>query len=268
MGANEISFLAELRRRRQELEFKHGYLLRKGRERTDPNVYSLEQELENVSKQAKELEDMLKQLKVMLFFPHEKEIKKLSAAISRFKPEEVDTAMESKDGELYSLMEKRGRFTKENYERRREIAALVDLANSLPSKIRDEIAEIVRKGELQELDASVLDDRNRERLFRLLNRCGIGCSLSGYKLLPAGKGRVEWNEARVELNGFYVWVEPEKAHEVEKFAKDMVAAGNTIQVMNAERQVRKFGSEEEGKFEELQKKYLEMVKTRNQLISN
>ncbi|MDD5337620.1 MAG: hypothetical protein PHS02_04005 [Candidatus ainarchaeum sp.] len=268
MGANEISFLAELRKRKQELEFKHGYLLRKGRERTSPAVYSLEQELEGVAKQVQELEDMLKELKVELFYPHENEIRKLGAAIAKHKPEDVDKAMESKSGELYALMEERGALTKENYGRRREIAALMDLANSFPSKIRDEIAEIVRRGELDELDGSVLDDRNREKLFKLLNRCGIGCSLSGYSLLPPGKGRVEWNEARVELNGLCAWVEPEKVHEIEKFGKEIVATGNEIQVMNAERQVKKFGSGEEKKFEELQKKYLEMVKRRNQLTSN
>lgn len=269
VSVNEICHLLELRKRRSEAEFKIGYLLRKGREEKDPQVSMLEQELSSIAKQIGELEGKLRERKVEIFFPNEEKISDLSADLAKFRPEEVDRAMETKSGETYALLEERGKFLKENNKRRKDIAALVAFVNSLPSKIRDEVAERVRKGKMDDLDASTVDEKTRARLFRHLNRCGIACSLDGHNIVRAGKKGAAWNEVRVELgDDSYAWAEPGKQQDLLAFSREITQAGNAIQMMNAERQIRKFSHEEEARFEEAQKKYLELLRKKERLVSD
>jgi hypothetical protein len=41
-----------------------------------------------------------------------------------------------------------------------------------------------------------------------------------------------------------------------------------IQLKNAERQIRQFGEAEEKEFDELQKKYLELIKQKDEILKN
>ncbi len=266
MGASEISYLIELNKRKAELEFKRGYLLRKGKKPEDPQMISFDEELAKLAKQANELESKITTKKI-LFYPNEAEIAELNAKVAKLKPEELDKAIEKKEGDAYALLEKRGRFIKDNYENRREIAALIEFVNSLPTKVRDEVIEEVRRGKISDLDMSVVDEKVRERLFRLLNRAGVKCALDGYRLLAQSNKGVQWNEVRVQFEGGAVWTIPEERENVEKILKEYVETGNRIQLMNAERTVRKFSAEDEKKFNDLQKQYIELMKKRNELSS-
>lgn len=266
MGAAEIVYLIELNKKRAELKFKRDYLIRKGKAVDDPQVARLGAELENISKQADELESKIT-TKEALFYPNEKLISELNAEVAKLAPEKIDQAMLSKAGDEYALLEKRGKLLKDNYERRKEIATLMEFANSLPSKIRDEIIEKTKLGSIGELDASILDEKARARLFKLLNRAGIRCVLDQYRLLNEGQSATQWNEKRLEVEGNIVWTDGTKDNEIADFFRQMTETGNRIQVMNAERHVKTFTPEEETQFFELQKKYLDMLKKRNEMLS-
>ncbi|VVC01835.1 Uncharacterised protein [uncultured archaeon] len=267
MSAAEISYLMELNKRKSELEFKKGYLLRKGAAHRDPRMISMDAELAEVAKQAAVLESKIMARIDSLFYPNENQLAEFGKKLAALAPAEIDRAMETRGGDAYAILEKRGAFLKSNFERRDEIAALIEFASSLPSKVRDEIVERVRAGKVGSLDASTLDEKTRTKLFTLLNRVGIPCALDGYKLMTeSAKGR-KWGEVRVELNGNRVWVDEKREEEVRSFGKELVETGNAIQLMNAERQVTKFGPEDEKKFTDLQKKYLGLVRKRDELMS-
>lgn len=268
MLTNEISRLMELNKRKAELEFKKGYLIAKNR--PQESVVSMEQELAEIAKQAFELESKITAKGTSIFYPNTRRIAELAEGLSGLKPEEIYSAMEKKQGESYSLMESRGKLVMKNLENRWEIAQLVEFVNYLPSKIRDEVIEKTESGEIGELDVSVLDESQKLRLFKLLNRAGVACAMLGYKLIPAnGNGNsVKWNEAWVEMGGRRIWIAPEMMDEVKVFEKQLAETARAIQVMNAERQVKKFGPAEESAFMELQKAYLGMLKRREQLLSD
>lgn len=266
MAASEISHLIELNKRKAELEFKKGYLLRKGRSMGDAAIASLEHEIAEMGKQALELESRIMVRETVIFYPHEKEIAALSSEIAKFMPEEIDRAMENREGEAYGLLEERGKFIKGNFENRKEIAALIEFVNSLPSRIRDETIERVMTGEVGELDASTLNEKSREKLFRLLNRSGIRCMMESYKIVTESRKGSFWDERMVELNGARVWVSPENEEKARKLGAELAETSRAIQVMNAEREIRKFSAEEQKNFGSMQKRYLEMIRRRDALI--
>lgn len=266
MAASEIFHLIELNKRKAGLEFKKGYLLRKGKDGGDEIIASLEHEIEEIGKQALELESRIMVRETVLFYPHEKEMAALSSEIGKFGPEEVDRAMETREGDVYGLLEERGKFIKENFENRKEIAALIEFVNSLPSGIRDETIESVRNGRVGELDASTLDEKSRAKLFRLLNRSGIRCIMESYKIITESRNGSSWDERMVELSGGRVWVSPENEEKIRKLGADLSETSRAIQVMNAEREIREFSAEEQKNFGDMQKKYLEMIRKRDALI--
>ncbi len=266
MGAAEISSLIELSKKVAELEFKKNYLLHKGRTREDATVISIATELEHLSRQVNELESRIT-IREAIFYPNEKRLAEFKANLAKYGVAEIANAMERKEGELYTLLEKRGRLLKKNYERRKEIAALVEFVNSMPSKSREEISERIREGKIGILDASTLSENERMKLFRLLNRAGIPCFVEAHKLVSESKKGISWAETRVTLNGSGVWTEPDEEAEIAKFGEELANTGNLIQVTNAERQVRKFSADEEKQFRELQKKYLGLLRKRDALLS-
>lgn len=267
MGAGEISLLMELNKRVAELEFKRDYLLQKGKDKGDWTVASMENEISRFSKQADELESKIT-TKGTIFYPNEKKIAELNEAMAKYGIAEISRAMEQKEGDVYALLEKRGKFLKENYGNRKEIAALVEFVNTLPSKIREEIIERTKDGKIGVLDASTLNERDRAKLFKLFNRSGIRCFAEGHKLVSESKKGTGWSEAKVELEGNYVWSEATDEPKTKEFMKQLVETGKAIQVMNAERHVRQFSAEEEKGFLDTQRNYLELLKKRNGMLAD
>ncbi|MBU0586862.1 hypothetical protein KJ780_05085 [Candidatus Micrarchaeota archaeon] len=267
MLANEIARLMELNKMKAELEFKKNWLISKGNK---DKVVAYEAELEEASRQTLELESKITAKGITLFYPNMKKINELAGKLSAIPQEKLFSAMEQKEGEVYSLFESKGKLIKRNMENRWEIALLMEFTNSLPSGVRDSLIEMSENGEIGELDVSILEENQRMKLFRMLNRAGLECELLGYNIIPKnmnGDG-VKWNEIWVETSGRKIWASPEKIEEVKKFEKDMEDAGRTIQIMNAERQIRDFSDAEENKFNEAQKKYLEMIRKKEKMLTD
>lgn len=267
MYANEICYLMELRKKLAELEFKKGYFIHKGMQNEDAQIILFCKEIAEISKQALLLENKIIENGGVIFFPNEVEISILNDRIAQVESADIYDAMKTKHGDIYALLEKRGKFLKNNFENRHEIATLVQFVNSLPSKIRDDLIGMVKKGCINEIDVSMLEEQARTKLFKLLNRSSIVCFLEGYKLLSESENGITWNEKKVDLNGSGIWIDPEKEEEIKKFSEELSQTAVAIQITNAERQVRKFEAEEESRFNELQKKYIALIRKREGLFS-
>lgn len=266
MSASEISHLMELNKKKAELDFKKGYFVMKGMKAAEPRASALDAEIADISQQVSALEKKVAETGRVLFYPNEDAMLELGSELGKFKPEEIYAAVERKTGDVYAVFEKKGLLVKENFERRKEVAALIEYANSLPEKIRTEIIGKVKAGQIGKLDASTLEEKKRERLFRLLNRCGITCFLEGHMLISENRKGTEWKEVKVQLNGSHVWVDRAQEEEVMKFGKELVETGNLVQLRNAERQVKKFTPDEEKQFRDLQNSYLTMIRRRDSLL--
>ena len=77
----------------------------------------------------------------------------------------------------------------------------------------------------------------------------------------------ELEEVRFTIDGTPIWVPKEKADEIRNFIKQLNDTSIKVQVKNAEKQVKKFSKEEEEAFDQLQIKYLELIKRKKDIVS-
>ena len=268
MFVNEIARLIELNKRRAELEFKKAYLQKKPGANEQASS-ALETELAKATTQAYELESYVTTKGLVIFYPNAMEISAANSELSKFSPEQIYDALRSKNGEVYALLEKKGRLVKGNLENRWEIAELMEFANTLPGKVRDEVTEKVQAGKIGEMDVSILKEAERTRLFKLLNRAGIRCVMHDHRFATesTNPSQVKWEESGVAIGSRRIWVQAGKEEEVMKLGQELADIEKGIQIMNAERQIRKFSLDEETKFVELQKRLLEAIKARESMLS-
>lgn len=264
LETKDICSLLELNKKKAELDFKKGYCIRKGMDKKDPQILFYQNELNEVSKEINNLKKKVSMNGLELFYPYENTITELNNKLKQFSAVEIDGALETKKGEAYSFLEKRGKILKDNFNKREEIAVLIKFVNALPSKIKKDIIKFVKAGQITSFDISTLNEKDRKTLFKLLNRAGIFCVLGGHALLTEqGKGIV-WEETKVRLDGNFVWVDANKEQEIIEFNKELWNVGNEIQLTTAQRQIKKFNEEEDARFVELQKKYLLLLKKRDE----
>ncbi|MEW6528620.1 MAG: hypothetical protein AB1391_01900 [Candidatus Micrarchaeota archaeon] len=264
MSAYEILHLIELNKKKAELDFKKGYLIIKGNDKNDEQINIFNNELTEILYQISALEKKLQKKHISLFYPNEDELIKLGSELEKFSPAEIYSAIEKKNGIAYELFEKRGKIIKENFEKRGEIAALIEFANSLHQNIRIKLIKEIKSGEFKELDINALNEKERLKLFTLLNRSGITCFLDKHLLTSESTAEsIKWNEIKIQLNGRYLWIDQEKEDEIKQFEKELTKVSNLVQIKNAERQIKAFTPEEETQFKDLQVAYLAMIKKRD-----
>lgn len=145
-----------------------------------------------------------------------------------------------------------------------EVIKLIELTSRMPNPIKKEIKNLIKKGELSEsVDLSLLSEKEIKKLFKLLNRIGISCELNEKKLVKEnGK---KWDEELIEIGDFKIWIEREKKEEAINILKELAEVGREVQVLNVERIVRNLSEDEEKRYIELQKRYVELLRSKEKL---
>ncbi len=201
-----------------------------------------------------------------LIVPFEEKIEELNRQLGGYTAREIIGALESRSGELYSLLAERGKIIKKNHAARTEIAKLSIVLARLPDGLRDSLKAAVRKGSITEpvlLNGCGSDVSGR--MLRLLNRVGVPAVIVEGKL--TGEGVTE-TEVMFRFDSENVWVSKEKQEQLSKNIERMEKISRRIQFKTAERQIRVFEGEEEDNFRNLQKEYLELLKERDSLLDD
>jgi hypothetical protein len=266
MSSNEVSYLIELRKRRQEALFKLGYLKYKGKGAIDAAYARFEADHYSLCEQVAKLEHTLSMKNVHMFMPSQKEIETINAKLAVIPPDEYYKAVEAKAGETYALLERRGLLYKRNHEKKQEIAELVAFCSfSLPGAMRDEVSSMVENGAVTRLDTSIIEPDKTKALWKRLNRCGIQCVLADRIIQGEGEG-LKWDEVVVEIGGVNVWVEPARAAEAKKISSELTDVSTKLQIAGAERHVRKMEEAEEQAYRKMQEQYVAIMKKRESMM--
>ncbi len=185
----------------------------------------------------------------------------MQVKISTHDDEDVAAAMRAKDGELYQMLKEKGAILKKNMEARNEIGKLILMAQTIYPALRAKIVEAVKEGKAPEMDAAELAGK-AERIVASLNRTGIVCRLKEGKIAPSEE---PWNEAKVLLNNTHIWIPRENFDKFMQNEAEMELVGIKLQVKNAEKQVKTFDENETKVFQDLQTKYIDLLKVRKDI---
>ncbi len=207
-------------------------------------------ELEEVKAQLADLEKSVGPL--VLPFSHK--FDELNKRIGAFPKSEVIRALREKQGELYNLLLERGKLVKLYTSRAFEIGLLQEYLRAFPNP---NLAECVRKGKLEGMQVE-----KAEWLARVLNRLGLFCKLSEGQLVPAESNEFE---DEVEWNGELFWAKKGYGEKLREVLQELEEVKRRIQLLNAESQISEFNEQEEKEFRDLQAKYLQLLKNREEL---
>jgi hypothetical protein len=253
----DIGTLIEIRKRIAELEYKKGYLERMG---SPDGIKDIEEELAMLRERGAVLEK--KAAGMAIFVPFQNKVEELGAKVAAKAPEEVDGALRSRSGELYGILNERGKVLKANLEARNEIGKLVLLVHRMNGEMKGKVIEAVKEGKVPEgIGASELGE-NAGKVVSALNRSGIGCRVVEDKLVSSEE---PWGEEKVSLNNSYVWIPKEKVDSFRQNETEMEKVGIKLQVKNAERQVKDFSEEEMKDFQDLQNRYMGLLRARKEI---
>jgi hypothetical protein len=248
--------LIELNKRRAGLEFKRSVF----------GEY-VEDELRQLGLAITSISEKAKAAKAELLYPKQNKLDELSGKLEAVEPEQMKECLSSKSGEAYELLHQRGEIIKENFKNRLEIAKVLVILPMLKEEERKAVSESIRTGCVAgEIEISSLESDALDNLARFLSRCGIRCSVKEGKLMPADGSELE--ELRLEMSARNVWVTKEVKEKLDENLGKLKGVNSRIQLMNAERYVKKFTEEEERQFEELQSEYLRLLKEQDELLGD
>ncbi|MFP3950303.1 MAG: hypothetical protein ACLFUZ_04410 [Candidatus Micrarchaeia archaeon] len=257
--AREIGAYIELKKKVAEQEYKLNYIQNTAGDHSTL-IYDLEEELRENRAKIKIIEGKMEAKNLKLVVPNQKLIEEYSELISRLPKEEVQEAIGNKSGDIYSYLSERGKLMKRNIENKNEIGKL----NILISNSREETGKSLRNAIYNgEPDGEELTGENIGRIVKLLNRVGIRCKHSEGKLVKSSE---DHNERRVVVNNEYFWVPEEKLDSFTENEKLLASVSVKLQVKNAELQAITFNDEQQREFQELQAKYMELLKNRKEVI--
>lgn len=264
---------SSLSRRLGELTFKRDYLLQNGAEQKDIHISALNNFIDETKVNLVPLEMKIKSAGILTVILHRSIVDELSDEINSHTIGEMMYAAKSKQGKLYENMKQRGRLTKENYEKREELAELTLLLNSMPQSDADEIKDAIESFSVSNdwsVDISSIKIEKQKKLIQLLNRIGFSCCIKNSRLISGnqkGEKIINWNpETLRKINNKNIWVSNlllEKFDENEDKLNDVT---RSIQAMTAKRQVKSFDPEEEHRFDKLQEEYLICLEIRERLV--
>lgn len=266
-----------LSRRANELIFKRDYLLQNGASQEDAHIHALNSSIDETKVNLIPLEKKIKTAGILTVVLHRTTIDELSDSINEHTIVEMMEAAKSRTGELYEKMKKRGKLARENYEKKEELAALILILNSMPQTDAEEIKEAVENFSVSEdwaVDVSYMPIDKQRQLIQILNRLGFVSSIKNNKLIhktihkTSEKGVVTWlPETQRKIHNKKVWISNLLIDKFDENEEKLVDVTRGIQAMTTKRQVQPFSTEQENRFEELQKQYLACITKREQMIN-
>lgn len=261
--AREIGAYIELKKKVAEEEYKLNYIQNTAGDHSSL-IEEIEDELREERAKMKIIEGKMEAKNLKLIVPNQKRIEEYSELISRLPREEVLEAIKSKSGDSYIYLSERGKLIKRNIENKNEIGKLnVLLANASP-EVQACVRETLVKGGPGEPEAD-FDGEDGAKIIRLLNRVGMKCKSAEGKLV---KSTDDLGENRVLANNEYFWVPSNKLDTFTENEKVLATVSVKLQVKNAEMQAITFNEEQQKEFQGLQGKYMELLKTRREIIGN
>ncbi len=259
ISAREIGAYIELKKKVAEQEYKLNYVQNTAGDHS-ALISGLEEELRENRAKMKVIEGKLEGKDMKLVVPNQKLIDEYSELISRLPREEVQEAIRTKRGDIYSYLSERGKLMKRNIENKNEIGKLNVLISASGEKTAESLRNTIYTGEAE---GEELTGENISRIVKLLNRVGIRCKHSEGRLV---KSPEDHNERRVVVNNEYFWVPEEKLDSFTENEKLLASVSVKLQVKNAELQAITFNDEQQREFQELQAKYMELLKNRREVI--
>ncbi|MEK6978774.1 MAG: hypothetical protein AABW86_01000 [Candidatus Micrarchaeota archaeon] len=253
----DIARIVELNKQRAELIFRKSYA-----NNASLNV-TIDKELSIIEASLSSFNEKLKKARMELVFPNGELISGLSVQIDKHSHSAIAEALKTRSGELYSLLEQRGKLTKRNYEAREEIGKLNILLQHVGSRNREHIVKAIVCGAIAEEETTIsfdgIDSKSQKALCVLLKRVGLGALVNGAKT-P--------DEVEVTVANRKLWVPPDAVEAISKNEQKMFELQKSIQLKNAERQIKVFSEEEELAFASAQKQYLELLKEKDALCAD
>jgi|GEM_PF-835892 len=261
LSAREIGAYIELKKRVAEEEYKLTYIKNTAGDH-EPLIEEIEEGLQENRAKMKIIEGKLEARRIELVVPNQERIEEYTELISRLPKEEVNTAIKSKSGDAYIYLAERGKLIKRNIETKNEIGKINILLASASPEVTACVREALVEGEPGEAEASFGDGQGKT-LIALLNRVGIRCKSSEGKLV---KDQEDLGESRVVVNNEYFWIPKDKLATFTENEKVMATVSVKLQVKNAEMQAITFNEAQQKEFQELQTKYMELLKCRREII--
>ena len=251
--AKDLSRLIELNKKRAELEFKKSVL---GEE--DPSLRHI------ISNQA-ELASKAKAASIELVMPNQNALDSLGKQLESFPPDSIREGLKVRDGKAYQVLRERGLIVMKNHMNRLEIAKLSVAIAKAAGPEREAVIAAVRSGSLSSpIALESLDEQGVKGIARFLRRCGLCCVSSGRQISPSPEPTEK--EVRLDVSNRSVWVSESAKGELEKNLERIKAINATIQLRNAERQIKAFSEDEESRFASLQKEYLDLLKQQDEIL--
>lgn len=261
LTAREIGAYIELKKRVAEEEYRLNYIKSIAGDHSTL-ISDIEQELRESKAKIKLIEGKMESRKMVLTLPNQQKIEEYTELISRLPKDEVQAAIKNKAGDAYAYLSERGKLMKRNLETKNEIGKLNILMANVSPEARECIREALVKGEPGGREAA-FDDENGKKIVKLLNRVGIRCKYSEGKLV---KSADELGENRVVANNEYFWIPSDKLGPFTENEKLLATVSVRLQVKNAEMQAITFNEEQQKEFQELQTQYLDLLKSRKEII--
>ncbi len=260
-----------LSRKKKELEFKKEYLSTTGKSTVSLDV--IDSALKEVEDQLTPLEMKILSSGITVLQLHKTQIEKFTEQIKSHTIQQLEEALTKKEGELYDTIMNRAQLLKENLNKKEELAELTILINTLPTEINNRIKTWVEDDISEgQVDLSGLPEEKRDKLLNLLNRLGIRCYIDGDRLVLGSPGEGSqaktWTEEEVRyINDEKVWIPKDKVSDFDRIVKELDEVTRKIQAITAKKQVVPLTDEEKKEFTELQNRYIQLVKERDQIIS-
>jgi len=261
LTAREIGAYIELKKKVAEEEYKLNYIMNTAGDHSSL-IDELEGELREERAKMKIIEGKMEAKNLKMVVPNQERIEEYSELISRLPREEVHEAIKSKSGDSYIYLSERGKLIKRNMENKNEIGKLNVLIADASPEVRACVTEALKKGKPGDSEAN-FDGEDGTKIIRLLNRVGVKCRTDEGKLV---KNTDDLGENRVLVNNEYFWVPSDKLDMFTENEKVLATVSVRLQVKNAEMQAITFNEEQQKEFQDLQGKYMELLKSRREII--
>jgi predicted DNA-binding protein len=274
----DLSEHAMLLRKKTETAFRISFLLRKGSAEDEAHVQSLKKQLVDVEGMLKPIQEKIERVDILTVIPNRKEIDEITSRIEQYSKEQLDEAMRSRSGEIYELLKKRAVYTKANYENKETVARLTILLNKLARSQSQILKNVIEASVEEDVDLSSVDEAQRQDLVSMLGRIGKVAYVVDKRLTLDKKkvDGIEYLSWPTEIKKTIcakgeaaktLWVPRGREERWEENEKELSDISRRIQVMITKRQAIEFDDEQHREFENLQKRYIELRRMRNNLAS-
>jgi len=248
----KLTRLIDLLAERENLTLKVDYLKGKKQDSENPNFTQFLNRLKALDDEIAQLTAQLNSNNVIFYPLNFDELVATESALA-VSPEEKAKAVESKSGPLFESIKKRLLIMKKNLEIKEDLAKITLLVNAFENAaIKERVLSAIKGEKKVEINLDLSNERMKY-LVDLLFRIGL------YPTSAQKKYVVSRN---------IIWLEGEEAKKMDEVLAELARLEPALQWKNAERQIKTFSEDEEKEFAEVQKKYLELLKIRDELVEN